>query len=85
MAYCGFCGHDGPLRVTTRTERFEHRGVTLGVSGYVYSVCEACKAQIVTAEQMKSNQRRVEDARRRADEFMDRPRARRHERPAKSP
>ena len=67
--HCGFCGKD-ELRGVTGTEHFEYRGRPLEVAGYTYSVCKACKEEVVTPEQMKCNQRLVADAKRRVDGFL---------------
>jgi len=66
---CPVCNANG-LVVATATEMLPYGGKEIEVHGVEFSVCAACKEEIVTPEQAKRNDLRFADAKRAADGLL---------------
>lgn len=66
---CPVC-EKGRLSTATYADEFEHRGETIHIEGLESYICERCGAEPMFEDQIRRNDRRVIDARRRADGLL---------------
>lgn len=66
---CPVC-EQGSLRAEVYSAEFQHNGKPLVVDGLERNRCDACEADPVLTDQIKRNQLRICDAKRRADGYL---------------